>query len=822
MAADSGDVDQQSGSTAAMAYPRNTTTPNGTTPNGGPWASFLRGGRRPYYLRLASAAVVMLAGMHTAQAADQAPPRDSATLEEVLVTAQKVSEDVRKVPESISVLSGVQIEARHFTEIADLTRSIPNLSFSSQGGPGNQNIELRGVSSTAGSSTVSVYLDEVPMTVRNLDTQGQAEPSFFDVQRVEVLRGPQGTLYGASSMGGTIRYISNPVDLAALGGSVYSDVSGTKHGGVNYSERGVLNIPLIDHELGIRIGISTTHDSGYIDHYSPDTGQLLQRGVNGNAETAARVVMEWQPVPTLSIKPALIYQYNRTDDLNVVDIGLPDLLSQQKRVQEGGKETLAVPSVTIVDNFDWGNLTSVTSYFYRRFVRTVDGTAYNSGFLGSVYLDGAVPPITGLDGQSDGYLVGNVASPVHYTVSTKQISQEVRVSSKPFAAGGNPFTWIAGAFYSHQKLDSLDYEDAPGIDNVIATVYGTAVQNAVFGGSFPNDFLYLQHKLYTEQQYAPFGELTYNFSSALRLTAGFRYIKSRISLTRVGDGFINNGFAASSPVTSGATIDGSATTPKMALAYDVDEDTTTYLTISKGTRLGGPNRPVPVTVCGSDLAAIGLTAAPAGYGADSLWNYEGGAKSRLMDGRLSLTGDVFYINWKNIQVDLNLPTCGFDFNTNVGSGKSYGSEAEIKFKPVNAWTLGLAGGYTHATLTSDQPSLNIQNGDPIPGAPKWTADASAQYDLHFTDSLKGFASADWNWVGSSHGALLKTDPDYDRPTYSLLGLNAGVDFDAWEFAVFAKNVLNDQKIIQRPNLQSVNRGYTLTPRTIGISAAFKF
>ena len=743
--------------------------------------------------------------------------RDAATLEEVVVTAQKVTEDVRKVPESISVLSAADIEVRHFTEIADLTRSIPNLSFSSQGGPGNQNIELRGISSGAGSSTVSVYLDDVSMTVRNLDTQGQAEPSFFDVQRVEVLRGPQGTLYGASSMGGTIRYISNPVDLAAFGGSAYSDVSGTKHGGVNYSERAVLNIPLINHELAVRIGVSTTHDGGYIDHYSPDTGALTRRGVNSDGQTAARVVVEWQPAPGLSIKPSLIYQADRTDDLNVVDIGLPDLLSQQKRVKESGKDTLVVPSLTVVDNFAWGSLTSVTSYFYRRFVRTVDGTAYNSGFLGSVYLDGAVPPITGLDGNLDGYLVGNVPSPVYYTVNTKQISQEVRVASAPFAAGGNPLTWIGGVFYSHQKLDSLDYENAPGISNVIATVYGTGVQNAVFGGSFPNDFLYLQHKLYTEQQYAPFGELTYNFSSALRLTAGLRYIKSRISLNRVGDGFINGG-----PSVSDATIDGSATTPKVALTYDIDDSTTTYLTVSKGVRLGGPNRPVPITVCGSDLAALNLTAAPNGYSSDSLWNYEGGAKSRLLDGRLSVTADLFYIDWKNIQEDINLPTCGFDFNTNVGSGKSYGSEAEIKFKPVSAWTLGLAGGYTHAVLTSDQPSLRIQNGDPIPGTPKWTADASTQYDIHITDALKGFATADWNWVGSSHGTVLKGDPDYDRPEYSLLGLNAGVDYDAWEFALFAKNVLNDQKIIQRPNLQSVNRGYTLTPRTIGVSASVKF
>src|ERR1700730_8062241 len=180
---------------------------------------------------------------------------DDQQLEEVLVTSQKVTEDVRRVPASISVISAAQIESLHMVELADLTRSVPNLSFTSQGGPGNQNIELRGISSTAGSSTVSVYLDDVPMTVRNLDTEGQAEPGFFDVQRVEVLRGPQGTLYGASSEGGTIRYISNPVNLDAYSGSIYFDVARTKHGGTNYTGRGIVNIPLIEGELGLRAGV---------------------------------------------------------------------------------------------------------------------------------------------------------------------------------------------------------------------------------------------------------------------------------------------------------------------------------------------------------------------------------------------------------------------------------------------------------------------------------------------------------------------------------------------------------------------------------------
>ena len=196
-------------------------------------------------------ALLIAVGVYCDASAQTAPPPSSTAgaradqLDTVVVTARKVAEDSRKVPTSISVLSAVDLEEQHVTEIADLTRAVPNLSFSSQGGPGNQNIELRGISSTAGSSTVAVYLDDTPLTVRNLDTQGQVEPGIFDIQRVEVLRGPQGTLYGSSSEGGTIRYITNPVNLATLSGNVYSDVSLTRHGGVNYTARGVANIPIV-------------------------------------------------------------------------------------------------------------------------------------------------------------------------------------------------------------------------------------------------------------------------------------------------------------------------------------------------------------------------------------------------------------------------------------------------------------------------------------------------------------------------------------------------------------------------------------------------
>src|ERR1700682_466473 len=216
-----------------------------------------------------------------------APPgaADSGALDEIVVTANKREENVRDVPVSIGVVEGKDIESLRVENIEDITRIVPGISFAAHNngpnGPGQDNITIRGISSTVGNPTVGIYIDEVPI-ITLTGYEGDAEPRLIDIERVEVLRGPQGTLYGASSEGGTVRFISNPVNLDAYSGSIYSDVSGTKHGGTNYTGRGIVNIPLIDGELGLRAGVVSTKSSGYVDHYNPDNlGQLVSRGVNG-------------------------------------------------------------------------------------------------------------------------------------------------------------------------------------------------------------------------------------------------------------------------------------------------------------------------------------------------------------------------------------------------------------------------------------------------------------------------------------------------------------------------------------------------------------
>ena len=747
-------------------------------------------------------------------AANSAAFDSGATLAPVLVTAEKVRQDVRKVPGSVFVLGAEQLTSQHIQDVAELTRSVPNLSFSSQGGPGNQNIEIRGISSAAGSSTVAVYLDDVPLTVVNLDTQGQVEPSLLDIQRVEVLRGPQGTLYGASSEGGTIRYISNPVDLNRFEGRVGTDVSWTRHGGVNYGAKGTVNLPLIANELGLRLSLSTTSNSGYIDHYNPnDPTQLLQRGVNGNTWNAGTIALDWHPNSRLSIEPTLLFQKVKSDDLNVVDLGSADPLSQHKRVREWGNDTLTVPSITIHADLGFANLTSVTSYFDRYFIRQVDGTSYNSGYIGSLF-DGA--GLVGLDGNLDGYLIGNVASPVEYHVRTTQISQELRLSSQPYHPGGTPVTWIAGVWYSHQKIDSRDYETAPGLNATIATVYGSGALDsppflqALSGPPipvFPNDAVYEQNKLYEITHKAVFGSATYHLTPSLRIAAGVRLSRESASLLRLGEFY----FALGSPPAIKIASTGSAVTPRFSISYDASANTTVYAIASKGYRSGGPNRPL-ASFCPVE---------PSTFGPDSLWNYETGVKSRLLDDRLYVESDVFYIQWKDLQVDINLP-CTFDYMTNAGSAASYGSELTVDFKPISPLTLSLSGGYTHATLTSDVPALAITSGMDVPGVPRWSASLSGRYTKRLGKGVEGFTSANWNYVGHSHGTVSVTDPDYNRPAYAVAGLSVGASYHDWQYSLFVQNLFDEQKIIQRPNLQQVNRGYTLRPRTIGFGVTTRF
>ncbi|MFL6662127.1 MAG: TonB-dependent receptor, partial [Rhizobacter sp.] len=275
-----------------------------------------------------------------------------------------------------------------------------------------------------------------------------------------------------------------------------------------------------------------------------------------------------------------------------------------------------------------------------------------------------------------------------------------------------------------------------------------------------------------------------------------------------------------------------ATTPRFAVDWDVDPSTTLYGNIAKGFRLGAANRPVPNTpLVQQDLGTLHLPPViPDAFKPDSLWSYEVGSKSRLLDNRLSLNLAAFYIKWKDIQQDVVLPESGFDFETNVGRARSYGLEAEARWRATEQLTLFAAASWTKATFAEDMPALgsdsngelNVRKGDEIQGVPKYSARLGAEYRFRPLATGDAFVRGSVQWTGASHGTFVRESSDFIRPAYTSADASAGLTFDRWEFTVFVKNLADNKKIIQRPNIQGVDEAYYLRPRTIGVSAAYEF
>lgn len=734
----------------------------------------------------------------------------SGKLEEIIVTAQKRSQDIKEVPLSISVLGGESMQKDHIASYEDITRAVPGVSFLSGGGPGLDNLSIRGISSTSGAATVGLYLDEVPVTVKNL-WNGAIEPKIFDIARVEVLRGPQGTLYGSSSMGGTIRMISNAPNLNAFEATASLDASNTAHGDNNGEVNGVLNLPLSAGTSALRLGADFVRNGGYIDNYTP-SGALARRGVNSDHTAAARVSLLYRPNDRVSILPSVYYMNMTTDDTSVFYPSM-GLYQQNKIVPEPSNIKLTVPSLTINVALGWADLTSVSGYFDQQFDRTGDATYYNSQFLGYL-ID--TDPVLGVN--QVGALFGALPGPEPSWTKTRQLTQEIRLTSP--TAAGRPLSWLAGLYYSKQKVDRIVDDYVYGFVNTFVTQFGIPPQDSgLFAGqSFPGDAVALAALQTEDSQYAAFGELGYHFRPNLKGALGLRYSHGKAIFTQEVTGY----FAGDAPPVFTNAASFNAATPRMSLTYDVDPNVSLYGSIAKGFRLGGAGIYVPSSICASDLALLGLGAAPTSYDSDSLWSYEAGAKGRLLDDRVTFSGSVYYIQWNNIQQTVNLPSCGYTVTTNVGDAKSYGTELDINAKPAPRWTVGIAGGTAHATLTRVTSSVGAQVGDRILNTPEWTLTLRSEYLHPLGADNDLFVRGSYAWTGRSYGSFIPQDPDHQRPTFGSLDASIGIDHGSLRFALYGRNILDESKVIQRPSLLFLQQGYLLHPRTIGLTISKKF
>jgi iron complex outermembrane recepter protein len=774
-----------------------------------------------------AAAFASFSCFSTATVFAQSTAQSGANTQTVTVTAQKRVEDVRQVPLSVSVLSGEALKDNQILDFSDLARNIPNLSFTTQAGAGLATLELRGVSSQAGSATVAVYLDDISLTTRNLYSQGTAEPRFFDLERVEVLRGPQGTLYGASSLGGTLKFIGKQPDLKRLGGNALAEVSSTDHGGTNHVLQGVINIPLMAGTAAVRLGVQTGQDSGYIDQVDVNAPtKVIAKGINNNRWDVFKFNGLVQFGRDWSLTPALFMQRYRSADIDAAYVAVGDyqsanvgaplaIFQTSKIVREPGKDKLSLPSLTLNGDVGVGDITAVLSKYKRNFDRTQDGTSINSVYIGSVVTNTAL-----------GEKVGFLPSLVNLNNKVDQTSLELRIASKGYEPGRVPLTWIAGYFNARTKTEVFDDEPVVGINAAFkAAKIDINDPNQLadsFQDAFLNDSSYYSARHYNDKQASLFGEVTYHAGPTLRATAGLRVLRASQHFTREGDRYYAGG-------PSSVVVDSSAraTTPRFALNWDADKSTTLYTNIAKGFRLGSANRPVPLTaLVKQDLVTLGLPGTiPAAFKPDSLWSYEAGSKMRLLDGRLTLNLAAFYIKWKDIQQSVVLPDSGFDFETNVGRATSKGMEFEMKARVTEQLTLNFSGSTTDARFSENTPALgtdstgelNVRQGDRVQGVPKYNARVGFEYRFAAFGNAGAFVRASSQWTGPSNGSFVRDSTDHLRPGYITTDFGAGLNFEQFDLTLFVKNLGNNRTVLQQPSIQGVDTVYRQRPRTIGLT-----
>ncbi len=790
---------------------------------------------------LATASVLLLAS--TAAQADPAESAGSEGLQEIVVTAQKRSESAQSVPMSMTTFGSVALEQKAINNFFDYATKVPNLAFAPTGdGVGTaRTVSIRGIS---GDNVTGFYIDDTPLP-------DSLDPRVLDIDHIEVLRGPQGTLYGARSMGGTVRVITKEPDFTQLSGSF--------HGGLMTTERttrpgftfdGVVNAPLIEDRLSLRLSGFYDQQAGYFRRSfctDPATagvscfplsasGRTTQDNVGeidsygGSASLAIKVSDSLTVTPRIMMQRAIYNGFPLADFNSVTDNGigfpapsgpynLPSPLRSTDFTQarffnipEGGSDRWNLYSLTVHWKTGPGEVVSSTAYFDRR----VDETEDQSEFVWAAITSGACAnPAPFCNPPSPG--------PIEEIKAYQRFVEEVRfVSSLP-----GPVQFVIGGFYSdfHGRVPFASLyppSEVPNLDNELGGPNNPDYPNLIFAQDFHTDI----------QEPAVFGEVSYQATTALKVTGGLRWYHVKTSSSGFEEGLaVGGGPPLVSPE---ATDEESGVNPKVEIDYHLDPDRMIYALASKGFRPGGvvpivpPGTPGTPNDCVAALAQVNpnITLGDTrSFKSDSLWNYELGAKTAWLDHRVTFNAAAFDIRWKDIQQQILLP-CGFQFISNAGAAESKGGEIELRARPFEHLETSLAAGYQNAKITEKGASPQPV-GSPVFQVPNWTGNASASYTTAVTNRWGLVCGLDYSYIGSSFSGNNSPSDPRKRPAYRLLEARAALNNEWLEVALVGKNLTNEvanlgdnrsiaAEVPGRPRL------FVNQPRTFGVEFRMSF
>ena len=726
-----------------------------------------------------------------------------AVLEEVVVTATKRAESIQDVPLSVSAVTANDIQKLGASHYADLLNSVPGVYFQ-DAGPGVSQVRIRGISASEGAvpSTTATYFGE---SITSVLTNGGGKPDLrlVDIDRLEVLRGPQGTLFGASALAGVIRTIPNAPDAEAFSASAGTRGFATAHSSdPSYHVDGVVNLPLVQDKLALRLVGYRDDIAGYIDNVSPAqvsvdfsgalgapdgtlvtpaTPAFTRNDINSEKTWGGRAALRWNASDRLRFDLMYTAQDVRMDSQPIAtpEIGEYEQQRPLDRFASGAYgERLNIGSA--VADYDWDAASLVSASTWMQMKRF---SHQDLGFLANQAFGLTLP--WSFEEQSIGRL----------------FTQEVRLQSR----GDSAFGWIVGAFYLRQTADA----------GQLVTDFScpTCLSEALAG----EDFTYRLPlgRFSEEKQHAVFTEVSYRFAPQWTAGLGARYLRDKlIAQSPEQQGLLAGGGVPAQPAVSGTN---SEVNPSAYVRFEPSSDTTWYLQAARGFRSGTVNQILP-DACQSEAASTGLGQIS---DPDTLWNYEIGLKARFAEGRFSVHAATFYQKWHGVQLVQSL-TCGFSGVLNGGDVKGHGAELELVAQPVDAWRFNLSAAYNHNRFENVATGTSFHDDERVPDAPENNASLGAQYSFKVSESWNGFARADLVHVGNVITVVGVSDL-VRQESFELLNLRLGFERDSWAAEIYGRNVTDERGVLTTNNSTTFGTNQTLTrPREVGIELRYAF
>jgi outer membrane receptor protein involved in Fe transport len=756
--------------------------------------------------------------------------------DEIVVTATKRAQSLQDVPFSVNAQTQDDLEKTGAQNLEDLSRNVAGLSIQNLG-PGQSQVGLRGVSAgqivrdqPGVKEQVGVYLDESVISL-SLFTP---DLDLFDLDRVETLRGPQGTLFGSGNIGGTIRYITNQPNLDEFEGMIEGNVNFVKDGGTGYHGKGMINAPLGDKAAFRLVGYWTEY-GGFIDAFREGGG--VDEDVNDGERYGFRAALRLEPFENFAVTPRFVYQdvdvngFNRQEVFNLyanpfTTTRPPVTFGEREQhllLREQFRDQTSIGDVTV--DWDWGavDFTSITSWTNRDILVSRDASALTH----SVSIDlGYLPAVTA------------IPSNLKDRTSLETFSQEARIASD---YDDSQLDWLLGVFYTEIDRDYSQRLPTPGYDVFTDIRFGAGTSAAVANG-FPADSPYNADLPYDIKQFAVFAEGTAHLTPEFHFTAGARYYDFEEERAFVSGGLFSNGDNRTD------TTQSDGFSPRFILAYDLSDSVQVNAQASKGFRLGGVNDPLNATLCTpADLAIFGGFQS---YDDETLWNYEGGLKVKSGPFTANMAG--FYNDVKNLQVTLDAGSCSSRISFNVPEAHTLGVEWELGYEPAEGLALSVAGTWLESEFDSTVVDgtgavlAGLREGNRLASVPQFQIAATASWTFPL-GANEGFFAATFQHVGTRFtqpsdqesnprsfvsglpfGGAPGTDAtviDLELPSYQIFNLTAGIDFEEWELLVYANNLFDENALLafDRERGGRARLGFHVNePRTIGVTARWRF